>query len=149
MKHVPLRTMCFAPSSGSPLRRLFVDLNPLRRTWRCAEPDGTGLVLPAPAPASGGRRSDRATAPSPWPRPDPVYECAVSDLLESVPNFSVGRDQAVLDALSEAFGAAGVRVLDVHADSDHNRSVFTVVADPDTLVEGLASAIAVAHRGST
>ena len=68
----------------------------------------------------------------------------MSDLLESVPNFSVGRDQAVLDALGEAFGAAGVRVLDVHADSDHNRSVFTVVADPDTLVEGLASAIAVA-----
>jgi glutamate formiminotransferase len=68
----------------------------------------------------------------------------VSDLLESVPNFSVGRDQAVLDALAEAFGAAGVRVLDVHADADHNRSVFTVVADPDTLVEGLASAIAVA-----
>jgi len=68
----------------------------------------------------------------------------VNGLLESVPNFSVGRDDAVLDALGDAFGGAGVRVLDVHADSDHNRSVFTVVADPDSLVEGLASAIAVA-----
>jgi glutamate formiminotransferase len=65
-------------------------------------------------------------------------------LLESVPNFSEGRDQAVLDALLDAFGAAGARVLDVHADGDHNRSVFTVVADPDSLVEGLAAAIAVA-----
>ena len=65
-------------------------------------------------------------------------------LLESVPNFSEGRDAAVLDALSSAFADAGARVLDVHADADHNRSVFTVVADPDTLVEGLAAAIAVA-----
>ena len=68
----------------------------------------------------------------------------MNDLLESVPNFSVGRDDAVLDALGDAFGGAGVRVLDVHADADHNRSVFTVVADPDSLVEGLAAAIAVA-----
>jgi glutamate formiminotransferase len=65
-------------------------------------------------------------------------------VLESVPNFSEGRDGAVLDAITDAFGAAGARVLDVHADGDHNRSVFTVVADPESLVEGLAAAIAVA-----
>jgi glutamate formiminotransferase / 5-formyltetrahydrofolate cyclo-ligase len=63
-------------------------------------------------------------------------------LLESVPNFSEGRDRELLDALVDAFGAAGARVLDVHADADHNRSVFTVVADPDSLVEGLAAAVA-------
>jgi glutamate formiminotransferase len=63
-------------------------------------------------------------------------------LLESVPNFSEGRDRETLDALVEAFGAGGARVLDVHSDADHNRSVFTVVADPDSLVEGLAAAIA-------
>jgi len=69
----------------------------------------------------------------------------VSDLLESVPNFSVGRDQAVLDALGEAFGAAGVRVLDVHADADHNRSVFTLVGDSEELEEALVAGVAVAR----
>jgi len=69
---------------------------------------------------------------------------AMHGLLEAVPNFSEGRDGAVLDALTEALAGAGARVLDVHADADHNRSVFTVAADPDSLVEGLAAAIAVA-----
>ena len=69
---------------------------------------------------------------------------AMRGLLEAVPNFSEGRDGAVLDALTEALAGAGARVLDVHADADHNRSVFTVAADPDSLVEGLAAAIAVA-----
>jgi glutamate formiminotransferase len=68
----------------------------------------------------------------------------VHGLLESVPNFSEGRDQSVLDAIAAALADAGARVLDVHADADHNRSVFTVVADPERLVEGLAAAIAVA-----
>ena len=46
--------------------------------------------------------------------------------LESVPNFSEGRDQATIDAIGAAL-AGSARLLDVHADADHNRSVFTVV----------------------
>jgi glutamate formiminotransferase len=65
-------------------------------------------------------------------------------MLESVPNFSEGRDMAVLEAIRAAMTDAGGRVLDVHSDSDHNRSVFTVVADPDSLVDALAAAISVA-----
>ena len=50
-------------------------------------------------------------------------------LVECVPNFSEGRDPAVLDALRSAITAvAGVRLLDVQADTDHHRSVFTFVA---------------------
>jgi glutamate formiminotransferase len=64
-------------------------------------------------------------------------------LLESVPNFSEGRDAATLDAIRLAL-AGHVRVLDVHADGDHNRSVFTCVGAAADLVEGLAAAIAVA-----
>jgi glutamate formiminotransferase len=64
-------------------------------------------------------------------------------LLESVPNFSEGRDAATLDAIRLAL-AGHVRVLDVHADADHNRSVFTCVGAAADLVEGLAAAIAVA-----
>ena len=65
--------------------------------------------------------------------------------LESVPNFSEGRDRATLDALAGALSARA-RLLDVHADTDHNRSVFTVVADEDDLVEALVAAIACAHE---
>ena len=65
-------------------------------------------------------------------------------LLEAVPNFSEGRDASVLDAIGSAMGDAGGRVLDIHADGDHNRSVFTVAGGPDELVEALAAGIAVA-----
>jgi len=64
-------------------------------------------------------------------------------MLESVPNFSEGRDRATIEAIGTALDTAA-RVLDVHADLDHNRSVFTVVAGADQLVDALASAVAVA-----
>lgn len=64
-------------------------------------------------------------------------------LLEAVPNFSEGRDPAVVAVFGDALGAHA-RVLDVHADADHNRSVFTLVAEPEPLVEALLAGIAVA-----
>jgi glutamate formiminotransferase len=64
--------------------------------------------------------------------------------LESVPNFSEGRDFATIEAIGEAL-AAHARLLDVHADADHNRSVFTVVGGDDELVEALVAAIEVAR----
>jgi len=65
--------------------------------------------------------------------------------LESVPNFSEGRDRATLDALAGALSARA-RLLDVHADADHNRSVFTLVADEHALVEALVATIACARE---
>jgi glutamate formiminotransferase/glutamate formiminotransferase/formiminotetrahydrofolate cyclodeaminase len=65
--------------------------------------------------------------------------------LESVPNFSEGRDGATLDALAGALSAKA-RLLDLHADADHNRSVFTVVADEDDLLESLVAAVACAQE---
>ena len=44
-------------------------------------------------------------------------------LLVAVPNLSEGRDRAKLERLEAAVAPA--RVLDVHADPDHNRAVFT------------------------
>jgi glutamate formiminotransferase / 5-formyltetrahydrofolate cyclo-ligase len=63
--------------------------------------------------------------------------------LESVPNFSEGRDAATLDALAGVLSTRA-RLLDIHADADHNRSVFTLVADDDDLVEAVAAAVACA-----
>jgi glutamate formiminotransferase len=65
--------------------------------------------------------------------------------LESVPNFSEGRDRLTLDALAGALSARA-RLLDVHADADHNRSVFTLVAGEDDLVQALVAAIACARE---
>jgi len=61
-----------------------------------------------------------------------------------VPNFSEGRDGRVIDALRSALSGPA-RLLDVHVDADHHRSVFTLVGDPDPLVETLLSGIACAR----
>ena len=63
--------------------------------------------------------------------------------LESVPNFSEGRDAGTIEALRSAL-AAHADVLDVHSDPDHNRSVFTLVGDDTSLVEALLAGIACA-----
>ena len=63
--------------------------------------------------------------------------------LESVPNFSEGRDRSTVDAIGAAL-ARHARLLDVHADADHNRSVFTLVGSEDELAEALLEGIGVA-----
>jgi glutamate formiminotransferase/glutamate formiminotransferase/formiminotetrahydrofolate cyclodeaminase len=63
--------------------------------------------------------------------------------LESVPNFSEGRDSATIAALGEALGAHA-RLLDVHADEDHNRSVFTLVGSEAELADALVAGVRVA-----
>ncbi len=61
-------------------------------------------------------------------------------MLEAVPNFSEGRDEAVLDELRAAL-AAPARLLDVHVDADHHRSVFTLVGSAEALTESLLAGI--------
>jgi glutamate formiminotransferase len=65
--------------------------------------------------------------------------------LEAVPNFSEGREPAVIDALGAALSKYA-RVLDVHADADHNRSVFTLVGEREQLVDALLGAVACARE---
>ena len=61
--------------------------------------------------------------------------------LESVPNFSEGRVRGTIDAIGLALSSRGARLLDVHADADHNRSVFTLVGSEAELVDGLVAGI--------
>jgi len=69
-----------------------------------------------------------------------------SPLVECVPNFSEGRDQATLEALRAAVTAVpGVQLLDVQADASHHRSVFTFVAPPDAAAEAAFRAMRVAR----
>lgn len=62
-----------------------------------------------------------------------------SDHLVAVPNVSEGRDRAAIARLAASVEGAGARVLDVHADAVHNRSVFTVSGDGPALVAGMTA----------
>jgi len=65
--------------------------------------------------------------------------------LEAVPNFSEGRDRGTIDALAEAL-SAHAELLDVHADIDHNRSVFTLVGQDEAIESALVASVDVARR---
>jgi glutamate formiminotransferase len=57
-------------------------------------------------------------------------------MLECVPNFSEGRDEAVVRAIVDAIGSApGVLVLGWELDADHNRSVVTFAGSAEAVVE--------------
>jgi glutamate formiminotransferase/glutamate formiminotransferase/formiminotetrahydrofolate cyclodeaminase len=85
----------------------------------------------------------------------------------AIPNFSEGRDPGRIAALARAMtGVDGVRLLDIHTDPDHNRTVYTLAerergdsgaaaSGPslaDALTAGAAEAIDLldiaAHEGS-
>jgi glutamate formiminotransferase/glutamate formiminotransferase/formiminotetrahydrofolate cyclodeaminase len=72
----------------------------------------------------------------------------VSALL-AVPNISEGCDAHIIDAIGSAFGG---RLLDVHADPDHHRSVFTLAGEPgrlaDAVLTGAREAVARIDLGS-
>lgn len=73
-----------------------------------------------------------------------AYIRAVSTLL-AVPNVSEGRDRALVNALARAFAAGGAaRLLDVHADPDHHRSVFTLAGAQGELVPAVLAGARVA-----
>jgi glutamate formiminotransferase/glutamate formiminotransferase/formiminotetrahydrofolate cyclodeaminase len=58
-------------------------------------------------------------------------------VLLAVPNVSEGRDPVLIARLGEAFAPA--RVLDVHSDPDHHRSVFWLAAPQRELADALAA----------
>ncbi len=63
-------------------------------------------------------------------------------LVECVPNFSEGRDQAVIDAIAGEISASdGAHLLDVDPGRDTNRTVVTFVAEYDRAVDAAFAAI--------
>jgi len=49
--------------------------------------------------------------------------------LLAIPNVSEGRDPEAIAAIGAAFASTGARLLDVHSDPDHHRTVYTLTAD--------------------
>ncbi|HVS29723.1 MAG TPA: hypothetical protein VHE14_09240 [Solirubrobacteraceae bacterium] len=58
--------------------------------------------------------------------------------LLAVPNVSEGRDRETIAAIGSAF-AAGARLLDLHSDADHNRSVYTLAGKPQALAHAVVA----------
>ncbi len=68
-------------------------------------------------------------------------------IVECVPNFSEGRDQKIIDAISDAIRSVkGVTLLDVDPGKSTNRTVYTFVGDPETVIEGALAAARVARE---
>ena len=66
-------------------------------------------------------------------------------ILECVPNFSEGRDLKKIEMIVEPFrGKEGVKLLDYQNDEDHNRSVVTVVGEPEPLKNAVVESMGVA-----
>jgi glutamate formiminotransferase len=80
----------------------------------------------------------------------------MDQIVECVPNFSEGRRQEVIDRIVEAMREVDRSlVVDVQWDSPHNRSVVTLVGEPQVVSEAVFHGIATAahlidlnqHRG--
>jgi len=70
--------------------------------------------------------------------------------LLAVPNVSEGRDRVLIGRIAgavEAGGEPGARLLDVHSDGDHDRSVFTFAAEPGALADAMLRLAAEALAG--
>ncbi|HER43949.1 MAG TPA: glutamate formimidoyltransferase [Candidatus Eisenbacteria bacterium] len=64
-------------------------------------------------------------------------------LVECVPNFSEGRDAAVIDKITaEIRSTEGVKLLDVDPGRDTNRTVVTFIGSPEAAAEAAFKAIA-------
>jgi len=58
-------------------------------------------------------------------------------LIECVPNISEGRRRDIIEEIAAAAAGEGRRVIDISADPDHNRSVITIVGEPEGLSAGI------------
>ena len=68
-------------------------------------------------------------------------------MLESVPNFSEGRDAGVVEKIANAIaGTPGVALLGYELDTDHNRSVITFAGDNSAVIEGAVRGVVEAAK---
>ena len=64
-------------------------------------------------------------------------------IVECIPNFSEGRDEAAVESIAAAIaGVPGVFLLRRESDVDHNRSVVTFAGEPDAVVDAAVRGVA-------
>lgn len=65
-----------------------------------------------------------------------------SKLIECIPNFSEARRSVVLEKIKNSIiQVKNTKLLDIHSDVDHNRSVFTFIGSPTSVEEAAFNAI--------
>jgi glutamate formiminotransferase len=77
-------------------------------------------------------------------------------LVECVPNISEGRHESLISEIATAAQGHGRVLLDTKPDADQNRTVITLVGEPDALAEGVLALMRAAveridlrqHRGT-
>jgi glutamate formiminotransferase len=62
-------------------------------------------------------------------------------VIECVPNLSEGRNVDTVEQIADVVRNEGCRVLDIHVDADHNRSVLTIVGSHGDVVRGIVSMV--------
>ena len=71
----------------------------------------------------------------------------MSQLIECVPNFSEGRDLAIIKQITDALeSVAGVKLLDVDPGAATNRTVVTIAGEPNAVIEAAYRGIAKAKE---
>lgn len=69
----------------------------------------------------------------------------MTKILESVPNYSVGKNEDVIEKIVSPFkNQEDVKLLDYSADPDHNRLVVTNVGSPEGLFEATLETVGIA-----
>lgn len=66
---------------------------------------------------------------------------ATEPIVECVPNFSEGRDEAIVREIVRSMQVFGVSLLDWSMDPSHNRSVVTVAGAPEAVAEAAIRAV--------
>jgi len=68
-------------------------------------------------------------------------------IIESVPNFSEGRNKNKIERIADVFrNRTGVKLVDYSADVDHNRMVVTAIGQPDAVSKAIIDAVGTAIR---
>jgi len=67
-------------------------------------------------------------------------------IVECVPNFSEGKDQKVIHAIFDAAKSDKVKVFELESNPDHNRMLFTIVGEPEDVMNSVFGSIKVATK---
>lgn len=68
-------------------------------------------------------------------------------IVKCAPNFSEGRNIETIEAIADAIKTInGCKLINVDPGKSTNRTVYTFVGDPDSVVEGALAAARVARK---
>ena len=68
-----------------------------------------------------------------------------TQLIQCVPNFSEGRDLSKIEKIVSAFRAKeGLKLLNYSNDTDHNRTVVTIIGEPESIKKAILEATTIA-----